>query len=75
MAGGCVPVVIAKGGQPEIVEDGACGVLWNNLGQLQDKTLKIIRDPKRMGEMAKRAIERSRLFSKERFEAKIKDLI
>src|SRR3989338_615378 len=75
MAGGCVPVVIAKGGQPEIVEDGSCGFLWNNLGQLQDKTLKIIRDPKMMGEMAKRAIDRSRLFSKERFEAKIKDLI
>ena len=33
MAAGCVPVVIAKGGQPEIVqhgENGFCGIPWMN---------------------------------------------
>ena len=31
MAAECVPVVIAKGGQPEIVQHGKNGLLWSNL--------------------------------------------
>lgn len=75
MAGGCVPVVINKGGQPEIVEDQSCGLLWDNLQQLQDLTLRLISDNKLMEEMSKKAVEKSMLFSKERFEAKIIKLV
>lgn len=75
MAGGCVPVVINKGGQPEIVEDRSCGFLWGNLSQLHDLTLKLIGDNKLMEGMSKKAIERSKLFSKEKFEVKISKIV
>jgi glycosyltransferase involved in cell wall biosynthesis len=38
MAAGCVPVVIRKGGQPEIVEHGVSGFLWDTLGELKEST-------------------------------------
>jgi len=75
MAGGCVPVVINKGGQPEIVEDKTSGFLWNDLSELSKKTLNLIEDKELMKKMSKKAIERSRLFSKGHFESKIKDLV
>lgn len=75
MAGGCVPVVINKGGQPEIVKDNKSGLLWDNLQQLQDLTLRLMSDNKLMKEMSKKTIERSELFSKERFEEKIIKLV
>src|SRR5690606_11935124 len=34
MASGCIPVVIAKAGQIEIVQGGVNGFLWNNLNEL-----------------------------------------
>lgn len=36
MAAGCVPVVIGKGGQPEIVQHGKNGFLWDSLEKLQE---------------------------------------
>jgi glycosyltransferase involved in cell wall biosynthesis len=35
MAAGCVPVVVNKGGQPEIVEHGKNGFVWNTLDELK----------------------------------------
>lgn len=45
MASGCVPVVIAKGGQKEMVKHGENGFLWGNLSQLKEYTLTLIQDP------------------------------
>lgn len=75
MAGGCVPIVINKGGQPEVVEDGISGLLWGSLEKLQEMTLKLIGNHDLMKEMSKKAVERSRLFSKRRFEESIKALV
>ena len=36
MASGCVPVVIGKGGQKEIVEHGKTGYLWQTLNELKE---------------------------------------
>lgn len=74
MAGGCVPVVINKGGQPEIVDDQNSGLLWSNLDELQEMTLKLINDPKMMSSLSKEAILRSKDFSKEHFAQEIKRL-
>lgn len=75
MAGGCVPIVINKGGQTEIVENAKSGLLWNNLDQLQSLTVGLINDSKLMEEMSIQAISRSKLFSKEKFKEKIKSVI
>lgn len=67
MAGGCVPVVINSGGQPEIVEDDKSGFLWNDIDELKEKTLSLISNPLKLKNMSNVAIFRSSLFSKEKF--------
>lgn len=71
MARGVVPVVIASGGQPELIDDGVTGCLWGEPPELQARTLALATDPdlrRRMGEAARRA---SRRFSRPRFELEL----
>lgn len=75
MAAGCVPVVIKKGGQPEIVEDGVSGFLWESLDELQKHTSKLIEDQKLLSEISGKAIERSKEFSKKHFEENLNQII
>lgn len=75
MAGGCVPVVISKGGQVEIIEDSVSGMLWRTPEQLKELTIELIKDPKKMAEMSKKAILASKRFSKERFKTAILNLV
>src|SRR5947209_11853264 len=44
MAAGCVPVVINKGGQREIVRHGETGFLWNTADELKTYTQRLIDD-------------------------------
>lgn len=74
MAGGCVPVVIEKGGQREIVEDGKSGYLWDNLDELKKFTLRLIKDDSLRNKMGKQAVIRAKNFSKEIFENKILEI-
>ncbi|HEY0070561.1 MAG TPA: glycosyltransferase family 4 protein [Chloroflexia bacterium] len=39
MSAGCVPIVIARGGQPELVRHGVSGFLWTGLDELKALTL------------------------------------
>lgn len=71
MAAGCVPVVIGKGGQTEIVEQGKSGYLWNSLDELKGFTLRIIENANVLKKMSKEAQKRSKSFSKERFTKEI----
>ena len=41
MAGGCVPVVIDRAGQREIVRDGVDGFRWSSLDELAERTLRV----------------------------------
>lgn len=75
MAAGCVPVVINKGGQPEIVEDGKSGFLWDYTDKLQLLTLKLINNPKLMSQLSSKATVRSKMFSKTIFQQSIKSLL
>jgi glycosyltransferase involved in cell wall biosynthesis len=75
MSYGCVPVVVGKGGQPEIVHHGLNGLLWNNIEELKENTLNLIQDPEKRAKMAKAAIETSRQFQTDRFEIKVKQLL
>lgn len=71
MASGCCPVVIGKGGQPEIVSHGVNGFLWNNMEELQSFTRMLIADETLRARIAKAAQEASRRFSQERFNDQI----
>lgn len=75
MSAGVVPVVIGKGGQKEIIEDGKSGFLWNSLEELKENTTKLIRDDNLRKDMSLESKERARLFSKEEFENKIQEII
>ncbi len=67
MAAGCVPLVINKGGQPEIVRHEADGLCWNTLDELCQATLRLIRDPAALATMRASSLARSQDFGAERF--------
>lgn len=75
MSSGLVPVVIAKGGIPEIIENGVNGFLWDSLEELIMKTKKLIEDPENLKLMSQQSIINCRQFSKENFEKKLLTII
>lgn len=75
MSAGCVPVVINKGGQKEIIDDNINGYLWETENELLDQTMKIIKNIKTIHVISSMAIKRSRDFSKEKFFEKIYNLL
>jgi glycosyltransferase involved in cell wall biosynthesis len=62
MAAGCVPVVIAKAGQIEIVTDGESGLLWQTSKQLRQATLRLVNSTELTERLAAGARRRSRDF-------------
>jgi glycosyltransferase involved in cell wall biosynthesis len=75
MAAGCVPVVINKGGQSEIVEHGVNGFLWNTLDELAGYTLRLIEDEDLQARMSVAARARGRAFDRNHFVARFEDVI
>lgn len=67
MAAGAVPVVINKGGQPEIVNHTINGFLWENQGQLMKQTLSLINNQSLRQKLAQAAQKRARDFSIKKF--------
>jgi glycosyltransferase involved in cell wall biosynthesis len=72
MAAGCIPVVINKGGQKEIIKNGYDGFFFDSWKELKDITIKIISGEVNIEEIRKNAAESCRRFSNLNFE---KDLI
>lgn len=75
MAAGCVPVVIGKGGQKEIVEHAVSGYLWNSLDELKNFTIKLVNNEGLRTQIAKEAIKKAKIFSKENFASNILEVI
>lgn len=75
MASGCVPVVIRKGGQVEIVEDKVNGFLWDNVNELKKITTKLINDEKLRSEVSQESQKRAGDFSQMVFEKNIERLV
>ena len=75
MAAGCVPVVIGKGGQPEIVRHGQNGYLWNSIRELQSYTLKLIQDEDLRARISSKALADSAAYSKEKFQNSLIELL
>ena len=70
MSAGCVPVVIDKGGQREIITPDS-GFLCRSLDELVDKTNHIIDSPQELANFSKKARERSAHFSQQSFTATV----
>jgi len=75
MSAGCVPIVINKGGQPEIVTDKVDGFLWKTKTDLVKATLQLIKSPKLWQKLSSQAIKDSRQFSEKVFNQKINEII
>lgn len=75
MASGLVPLVVAKGGLPEIVKNDRNGYLWTTESELVAKTQLLIADSKLLGTTANQARMDSNKFSKENFETNFLSLI
>lgn len=75
MAAGAVPVVIGKGGQVEIVQQGKSGYLWETAEEFLEFTLKLVRDNTLREKLGKEAIIRAKDFSFDNFRKKITQLV
>ncbi len=75
MSAGAVPVVFNGGGQREIVEDMANGILWNSEGELIQKTQQIIEKKNLWAQLSKASQKRAELFSEEKFCNHLEQLI
>jgi glycosyltransferase involved in cell wall biosynthesis len=67
MAAGCVPVVIDKAGQREIVRQGTDGFRWTTLAELEARTRQVAGDEQLRARLAAAAVERAGAFSEEAF--------
>jgi glycosyltransferase involved in cell wall biosynthesis len=67
MAAGCVPVVINRGGQAEIVEHGVSGFVWNTLDELAAFTNTLASDEGLWQRMSAAARARAQQYSSDRF--------
>jgi glycosyltransferase involved in cell wall biosynthesis len=75
MAGGCVPIVIDKAGQREIVRDGVDGYRWSTLDELRHRTLEVAGNPALRTRLAHSARERAQLYSDAAFADNVRDLV
>jgi len=71
MGHGVVPVVIGSGGQPEVVQDGVDGLLWNDEPQLISATRRLIDDPNLRRRLAIEARRSAPRFSRAEFKRKM----
>lgn len=67
MSASCVPVVVNRGGQKEIVTDGVNGFLWESTHQLVERTRELARDSALLQRMGVHARTRYADFAVDRF--------
>lgn len=70
MAGGCVPIVIDKAGQKEIITPGVDGFRWASPAQLMSQTARVATDEELRRQLSEAAVARSSAFSDDAFAAR-----
>lgn len=75
MSAFCIPLVVAKGGQKEIVSDGESGYLWNTLDELVHRTVALASDPSRLVGLREGARVRYTAFSRSVFEESVRTFL
>lgn len=75
MSAGCIPIVINKGGQKEIVQHGVNGFLWNSVEELIEQTIAVAeRKIAGLQEMRENARKRYEDFDTEHFRQRVIEL-
>ena len=74
MSAGCVPIVIAKGGQKEIITADS-GVLCSSPEEIAKETISLIEHPQKLVTIKSKAQTRSQAYSTVEFSKKIKSLL
>lgn len=67
MASGAVPLVVNRGGLPEIITNNQNGFLWEDIDDLVSKTSLLITSPEMYSEFSQNALQSVSLFSKAEF--------
>lgn len=75
MINGCVPVVINKAGQKEIVENDSQGFKWDTLDEMVEKTIGLIENDSIRVKMAGNAIKRGSEFLMPSFAKKLNKMV
>ncbi|MBI5629275.1 MAG: glycosyltransferase family 4 protein [Elusimicrobia bacterium] len=73
MSAGCVPVVINRGGQPEIVGPGQ-GVLWESLEECAEATSRLAADAARLNSLSRACALRARDFAFPAFSRRAREI-
>lgn len=75
MSFGCAPVVINKGGQPEVVGESLQTILWNNQQDCIRITHQLISSPSTLAEVQQQAYLNVQRFSPEVFKQKLDKMV
>jgi glycosyltransferase involved in cell wall biosynthesis len=75
MAGGCVPVVIDRAGQREIVRDGEHGFRWSTPDELAERTVRVAGDPELRARMSAASVRRAQDYSDEAFARSWREIV
>lgn len=75
MMAGCVPLVPAEGGQPEIVQDGITGFLCRDAETLVRHSIELANDDDRRVRMSALAADRSMAFRSEVFDRTFRQVV
>lgn len=74
MSAGAVPVVVDRGGQPEIVQEGT-GLLWSTFEECAEATMRLCRDAELRARLAERARQRAADFAWPAFAARAREVL
>ena len=74
MSAGCIPIVINKGGQKEIVDEGINGYKWNNEEELIQKTCFVLQQVSHE-KIINEAIKKSELYDYNSFRKSLKSYV
>jgi glycosyltransferase involved in cell wall biosynthesis len=75
MAGGCVPIVIDRAGQKEIVRQGVDGFRWETLDELADRTVEVATNSELRAGLAQSAVKRAQIYSDAAFAQRLHDIV